>query len=60
MDRIDYIVENKRTGGCVSVPWNTFLPIGTWKLCQCSGQCCRCVYVDSKKSAEFGCRGNRH
>jgi hypothetical protein len=36
MDQMDYTVENKRTGACVAVPWNTFLPVGTQALCHCT------------------------
>lgn len=57
-DRMDYIVENKRTRVCVSVPWNTFLPVGTRELCCCIDHACRCVYVDYRKSVGFGRRGN--
>lgn len=60
LDRIDYIVDNKRTGARVSVPWNTFLPVGMMEICNCANQACRCVYVDYKKSVEFCRRENGH
>jgi hypothetical protein len=50
---MEYIVENKRTGAVISVPWSTFLPVGTRESCVCEGAGCRRVYVDFEKSVEF-------
>jgi hypothetical protein len=59
-DRMEYIVEDKRTGARGAVPWNTSLPVGTRELCQCVRQYCRCVYVDYEKGVELSRRGAGH
>lgn len=52
-DKLEYIVDNLRTGARVAVPWSTFLAVGTRELCSCDRQECRCVYDDFRKSKEW-------